>query len=194
MARICNLVVLTVLTVAGCAGPATQPLPRQVAGISAGEEALLIRFESTPMGARVLRNGVLLGQTPFGRAEAVTRVSGNGAEYFACKSSEPVTFVWESGATTMVTDLCAHYPRVMAERPADVAGLKRDLRVEAGIRSRTPAGYIAPASRSRAGDPPPAYAYPGDAWHNNHARAPARGVVSGLEPDPPVMTFAPTLD
>jgi hypothetical protein len=140
MRTLFSVVGIAALSLAGCASqqpvasrPDSQPsLPE----LSPGQSGfVVIRFESKPMGATVVRNGVKLGRTPLFARVAVRAYSEEGQTVLACTSRERVALTWESGASTTVTGICSQYPTVTAERPADAPGIDKDLRVEARDRA-----------------------------------------------------------
>jgi hypothetical protein len=140
MRTLCSVMGIAALTLAGCASqqpvasrPDSQPsLPE----LSPGQSGfVVVRFESKPMGATVVRNGVKLGRTPLFARVAVRAYSEEGQTVLACTSRERVALTWESGASTTVTGICSQYPTVTAERPADAPGLDKDLRAEAQDRT-----------------------------------------------------------
>jgi hypothetical protein len=93
--------------------------------------SVTVQYESSPSGAEVFRDGVLLGRTPLSvahpRPDGI--VDSKGRVVAPCVVS-PVTFKWASGATTTVEDACQPSGIVKAVRPAQAPGVKRDLRAE----------------------------------------------------------------
>jgi hypothetical protein len=124
---------------------------------------VVVQYESSPAGAQVFRDGVLLGRTPlsFAHRRPDGIVDSKGRVMAQCVTS-PVTFKWASGATTTVADPCQPSGLVKAVRPADAPGVKKDLQAETYNRvERHLAAF--PAQNDYVG------------WH-----ATGQGVVSGV--------------
>lgn len=143
---------------------------------------VLLHYQSQPAGAQVVRDGVVLGRTPLAHLEPVTWSRADGRNVVTCTSQKPVTFLWDSGATSTVQHPCREYPVAVAVRPADAPGLDRDLLAEAEVSRRAPGSY-------RVGRLVPTYSFTimspritsGDAYDpNSWIHEPARGMVSGI--------------
>lgn len=165
MRTLCNATVIASLAIVGCATQA--PVGVLSAAPPPAAQLLKIQFDSRPLGATVMRDGRALGRTPFVHAEQVSASTQEGHAVLACDSGEPVTVLWESGASITINNLCSQYPTVTAVRPAAAPGLEDDLRVEAQVRSNR-----ALAARWYA---PPRYGFV------SSLRGPGRGVVSGYD-------------
>lgn len=142
---------IAALTVAGCAtfGSAPLPIRESYSPVSRDGQNVFLRYESQPAGAQVLRDGVVLGRTPFIHPEPVMWSSAEGRTVATCTSQEPVTFKWDSGASTTVQYPCQEFPVAMAARPADAPGLDEDLRVEKRVHSNLAyADYMSRRPRS----------------------------------------------
>lgn len=118
---------IATLTLAGCA---SQPTP---APITRPAEMALMQYTSSPLGALVIRNGVVLGRTPLALQENMPAglivTSDPATRTMRCSAVMPVTFKWDSGATA-VQDACSgNFPIVTASRPKDAPDLATDQRV-----------------------------------------------------------------
>jgi hypothetical protein len=143
---------------------------------------VVLRYMSQPAGAQVVRDGVVLGRTPLAHPEPVNWTRADGRDVATCTSQKPVTFLWDSGATSTVEYPCREYPVAVAVRPEDAPGLDRDLLAEEQVSRRTP-------SSSRVGRLVPTYSFnimvpritSGFANDpNSWIHEPARGMVSGI--------------
>jgi hypothetical protein len=142
---------IAALTVAGCANripPPTSIVQRY--------------YQSQPTGAQVVRDGVVLGRTPFRYPERISLSTVAGRTVATCSSQQPVTFKWDSGATTQVEYPCHESAVAMAVRPAEAPGLDQDLKREKRV--------LAYKNRSSG---------PND-WLHWQGRGPGRGIVSGV--------------
>lgn len=162
MRTLCSAMGIAALSLAGCASQAPMESRPALPELSPGQSGfVVIRFESKPMGATVVRNGVKVGRTPVSARVLVRAHSEQGQTVLACTSRERVTLTWESGASTTVTGICSQYPTVTAERPADAPGLDKDLRVEARDREiRDNHAMATRLSNSWGGHPPERAAIP----------------------------------
>jgi hypothetical protein len=151
-------------------------------------------YTSSPAGAVVVRDGVVIGRTPMVRMVKAPMKSTASGEVIApgCLNPEPVTYKWVSGATATVANPCEtasvkaadlkkvlgansrYYTasvQVSASRPEEAPGLMRDQRTGRALGSRTSFSSSA-SSRS-------------DSWRSARSRAesyatiyPERGMLS----------------
>lgn len=114
----CVLAIAT-LSVAGCA--TSPPISR-----------VLVQYNSSPLGALVLRNGVVIGRTPFAIPERTPTGEIAMADEAACTPGDTVTFLWDSGAA-LERDACSDRAMLTATRPTVAPDLDKDLQVQARV-------------------------------------------------------------